>query len=136
LERTEIIVLDTHTWIWWISDPNQLSKEAKKTVDEAAAASAIYISSISVWEITMLVSRGRLQLTMEVEDWISRCESLPFLNFAPVDNLIARKANNLPNYNHRDPADRMIIATAITLSGVLISKDPKIRNYSGVSSVW
>ena len=84
----------------------------------------------------MLVSRDRLQLSMGVEDWISRCESLPFLNFVPVDNLIARKANNLPNYSHRDPADRMIIATALSLSGVLVSKDPKILNYSGVSSLW
>ena len=84
----------------------------------------------------MLVSRGRLELTMDVEGWISRCESLPFLNFVPVDNLIARTANNLPNYNHRDPADRMIIATALSLSGTLISKDPKILNYSRVSSLW
>jgi len=136
LEGAKIIVLDTHTWIWWISDPNLISKKAKQAIDQAAAISAIYISSISVWEITMLVSRDRLQLSMGVEDWISRCESLPFLNFVPVDNLIARKANNLPNYSHRDPADRMIIATALSLSGVLVSKDPKILNYSGVSSLW
>ena len=84
----------------------------------------------------MLVSRGRLQLTMDVEDWISRCESLPFLNFLTVDNLIARKANKLPGFKHRDPADRMIIATALSLNATLITKDPKIRNYSGVSSLW
>ena len=84
----------------------------------------------------MFVSRGRLQLTLEVEDWISRCEGLAFLNFVPVDNLIARKANNLPNFSHRDPADRMIIATTLSLSGMLITRDPKILNYSAVSSLW
>jgi len=84
----------------------------------------------------MLVSRGRLELTMDVEDWIAKCESLPFFNFIPVDNLIARKAHKLPNYLHRDPADRMIIATAITLGAALISKDENIRDYSGVVSIW
>ena len=84
----------------------------------------------------MLVSRGLLGLTMEVEDWISRCEALPFLNFVPVDNLIARKANNLPNYINRDPADRMIIATSIVLGATLISKDRKILDYHGVRSEW
>jgi len=136
LERPEIVVLDTHIWIWWVSDPSQLSKKAKQRIDEASASSSIYISSISVWEITLLVSRNRLKLAMNVEDWISRCEALPFLNFVPVDNLIARKANNLSNYKYRDPADRMIIATSITLGGTLITKDRKISEYPGVLSLW
>jgi PIN domain nuclease of toxin-antitoxin system len=136
LERSEIIVLDTHAWAWWISSPAQLSRKAKQRIDQASTSSSIYVSSISVWEVTMLVSRSRLALTMEVEDWISRCEALPFLTFVPVDNLIARKANNLPNYINRDPADRMIIATSIVLGATLISKDRKILDYHGVLSEW
>ncbi len=48
--------------------------------------SAIYVSSISAWEVALLVAKGRLQLTMDVEDWMARSEALPFLNFIPVDN--------------------------------------------------
>ena len=58
-------------------------------------------------------------MTMVISYEKSECNfQITFLNFVPVDNLIARKANNLPNYSHRDPADRMIIATALSLSGI------------------
>ncbi len=136
MERAEIVVLDTHTWVWWVSNPEKLSKKAKQKIDESSVESSIFISSMSVWEITMLVLRGRAKLTLDADDWISRSEALPFFQFVPVDNLIARKANNLPNYAHRDPADRMIIATALVLGGTLITGDEKILNYPHVLSLW
>jgi PIN domain nuclease of toxin-antitoxin system len=136
LERSEIVVLDTHAWVWWISSPEELSRKAKKAIDAAAGHSSIYVSAISVWEVSLLVTIKRIQLTMDVDDWIARCEALPFLNFVPVDNLIATKANRLINYTNRDPADRMIIATAILLGGTVITKDRKILDYSHASSRW
>lgn len=96
----------------------------------------LYVSSISVWEVSLLVLRGRLKLTIDVADWISRCEALPFLNFVPVDNLIALGANRLANYPHRDPADRMIIATALSMGATVVTKDEKIRGYKPVHSKW
>jgi PIN domain nuclease of toxin-antitoxin system len=136
LERAEKVVLDTHAWVWWISSPDELSKKAREAIDTAADSSTIYISSISVWEVSLLVMHKRIQLTMDVADWIARCEALPFLSFVPVDNLIALKANRLPDYTNRDPADRMIIATAIFLGGAVITKDRKILNYSHAVSKW
>src|SRR3972149_1420609 len=81
---SQMILLDTHAWLWWISNPECLSKKAGEAVAVAMADNLLYLSSISVWEIAMLVKRGRLQLTMDVTDWIAKSEALPFLHFMPV----------------------------------------------------
>jgi PIN domain nuclease of toxin-antitoxin system len=131
-----MIVLDTHVWLWWISNPELLSAAARKTLDHAMADGEICISSISAWEVAILVNKGRLDFTMPVADWIARSEALRFLRFVPVDNRIALKSANLPGQLHDDPADRIIIATAISLGGTLITKDEKIRKYRHVQTLW
>ena len=131
-----MIVLDTHVWLWWVSNPTLLSASARKTIDHEMADGEISISSISAWEVAILVKKGRLDLTMSAEDWIARSEALPFLRFIPVDNRIALKSANLPGQLHDDPADRIIIATTIMLGGTLITKDDKIRKYLHVRTVW
>lgn len=136
MESFEVILLDTHTFVWWVSSPQKLSKAARQKIDIAASQSAIYISSISIWEIVLLASRGRLEFSIDIEDWINRCESLPFLNFVPVDNHVAIKANRLPEPFHQDPADRMILATALILNATLVTRDDKILSYPHVESFW
>jgi len=131
-----MIVLDTHAWIWWVSSPEYLSETAKQIIDEAATGKNIFISSISAWEIAILVSRGRLKLTMNPADWVAASEALPFFDFVPVSNSIALKSAQLPGILHDDPADRIIIATAVSLGAVLVTKDEKIRNYPHVKTVW
>ncbi len=131
-----MIVLDTHAWIWWVSSPEFLSETAKQAIDEAATGRNIFISSISAWEIAMLVSRGRLKLTMSPEDWVAASEALPFFDFVPVSNSIALKSVQLPGILHNDPADRIIIATAVSLGALLVTKDEKIRSYPHVKTVW
>ncbi len=131
-----MIVLDTHAWIWWVSNPDFLSDKAKQTIDEAVTNRNVLISSISVWEVAILVSRGRLKLTMNPDDWVAASEALPFFDFVPVSNSIALKSVQLPGILHNDPADRIIIATAISMGAVLVTKDEKIRNYSHVKTVW
>ena len=131
-----MIVLDTHAWVWWVSNPETMSLRARETVDSAVANKAIFISSISAWEVALLVAKGRLTLTMDVTDWIPMSERLPFVNFVPVDNAIAVKSVTLPEPLHRDPADRIIIATAITMGAPVVTKDEKIINYPHVQTVW
>ncbi|MEN6507549.1 MAG: type II toxin-antitoxin system VapC family toxin [Smithella sp.] len=131
-----MIVLDTHAWIWWVSNPEFLSDKAKQIIDEAVTNRNVLISSISVWEVAILVSRGRLKLTMNPDDWVAASEALPFFDFVPVSNSIALKSVQLPGILHNDPADRIIIATAISMGAVLVTKDEKIRNYSHVKTVW
>ncbi|MBA4398034.1 MAG: VapC toxin family PIN domain ribonuclease [Syntrophus sp. (in: bacteria)] len=131
-----MIVLDTHAWIWWVSNPAFLSEKAKGIIDGEAMEKNIFISTISTWEVVILVSRGRLKLTMDASDWVAASEALPFLNFVPVSNSIALKSVQLPDALHNDPADRIIIATAISLGAVLITKDEKISNYPHVKTAW
>jgi PIN domain nuclease of toxin-antitoxin system len=83
-----MIVLDTHAWVWFLSNPELLSKKAKRYVDAAVKENAIMISSISVWEVALLVARKRLILTLELSDWIAKAEMLPFFKFIPVDNSV------------------------------------------------
>ena len=131
-----MIVLDTHAWVWWVGRPELLSEKANQRIDGAMDDAGIYISSISCWEVSLLVKKGRLELTTDVGDWIASSEALPFFHFVPVDNRIALRSNHLPGELHNDPADRMIIATTLTLGATLITKDRKIRSYSGVETLW
>ncbi len=131
-----MIVLDTHVWVWWLSGVERVSRRASRLIADAVAQKGIYVSSISVWEVAQLVARGRLQLTMEVADWVAKSEALPFVNFIPVDNAIAIKSVQLPEPLHRDPADRIIIATAITLGFPLVTKDGRIAKYPHVRTIW
>ena len=73
---------------------------------------------------------------MEFSDWIEKSEMLPFFEFIPVDNSVAIKSVNLPQPLHSDPADRIIIATAISLGAPIVTKDEKILNYSQVKTIW
>jgi PIN domain nuclease of toxin-antitoxin system len=131
-----LIVLDTHAWVWWVASPEKLSPGAKGEIDQAVEREEVLVSSISSWEVALLVRKGRLELTMPVADWIARSEALPFLRFVPVDNRIALRSNDLPGELHEDPADRLIIATALTLGAPLVSKDTRIRDYPHVETIW
>lgn len=131
-----MILLDTHAWVWWVGNPEHLSDRARKAIDQAVVEKKLHVSSISAWEVATLSSRGRLQLSMDVGEWIRRCETLPFLRFVPVDNAVALRSVSLPGAFHPDPADRIIVATALLLGATLVSKDERILAYPHVSSLW
>ena len=131
-----MIVLDTHVWVLFVSNPELLSKRAKKSLDTAMEEKGILISSISTWELAVLVAKKRLRLTLDVTDWIAKSEALPFITFIPVDNSVAIKSVNLPQPLHSDPADRIIIATAISMGAPLVTKDKKMLKYPHVQTIW
>jgi PIN domain nuclease of toxin-antitoxin system len=132
-----MIALDTHALVWWVSDPKRLGTRARRVIEAAVAeGDALAVSSISTWEIAMLVAAGRLELTMDVATWVARVESVPGLSFVSVDNHIALRAVQLADFPHRDPADRIIIATALSLGATLVTADTRIRAYGAVRTVW
>jgi len=131
-----MIVLDTHTWIWFISNPELLSKRANAVVNAGVKDKSILLSSISAWELALLVAKKRLKLTIDVTDWIAKSESLPFIQFVPVTNSIAVKSVNLPLPLHPDPADRIIIATALSVGAPLVTKDKKLIDYTPIKTIW
>lgn len=131
-----MIVLDTHCWLWWLSDARQLSRAAKAAIRRAVAREEALVSAISVWEVAMLVARTRLELSLAVDEWVARAESVSGFRFVPVDNRIALRAVQLPGTFHPDPADRIIVATALVRGAQLATKDERIRGYPHVRSVW
>jgi PIN domain nuclease of toxin-antitoxin system len=131
-----MIVLDTHAWLWWISNPEKLGTAASSAIEQAMQENSIFLSSISTWEIALLVDKGRLTLSIDVHDWVRKTESLPFVRFMPVDNTIALRSVALPGAFHADPADRIITATALTTGMPLVTKDEKIRACSFVRTIW
>jgi len=132
-----MITFDTHTFIWWVSNPEKLSDKAIKTIDkELKREGEILVSSISVWEIYMLVKKGRLKLIMDVDVWFEKIEKLGSLQFVPVDNKIAAKSVMLPEPFHKDPADRIIIATSLLHGAPLVTSDRRILNYLHAQSIW
>ena len=132
-----MILLDTHALIWWVSDPKLVPSKARRLLDAAMAApDAIAVSSISLWEFAMLVEKKRLTLTIDSNAWIASVEALPFLTIIPVDNRVAVRAVQLVDFPHRDPAYRMIVATAIGHGATLLTADARLRSYTPVKTVW
>jgi len=133
---SQVIVLDTHALIWWINDPGLLGRAARRAINDAAERNELFVSVISAWEIALLSEKGRLVLTMDVRDWLARCEALPFLSFIPLSVAIAVESVRLADFPHPDPADRIIVATAMSLGAKLATKDSRLINYANIKTVW
>jgi PIN domain nuclease of toxin-antitoxin system len=133
-----MIVLDTQALIWWVNGDEQLSNTARKTIEKEISSpdGQVFISTISAWEVALLVERGRLTLTMDVKDWIDTVTAIDGVRFVPIDNEVAVQSVRLPGEFHADPADRMIVALARRLSSALITSDAKIRAYKHVKTIW
>lgn len=131
-----MIVLDTHTLIWWVDGGGKLTEKASKIIEREMEAGAIVVSSISSWEVSMLVEKGRLKLDIDIESWLKRVHEIPNVSFLPIDNKIAIESTRLPGEFHKDPADRMIVATARVSGATLITADEKILKYEYVKTVW
>ena len=132
-----MIVLDTHPLIWWASGVDKmLSPKAKQAIETELNGGQILVSSFSAWELSMLIERGRVALSMDVAQWLSNLASIEAVRFVPVDNEIAVKSTELPGEFHRDPADRIIVATARKFAAPLVTADEKIRAYAHVRTIW
>ncbi len=132
-----MIVLDTHVLIWWLgAEKKRLSSIALKTIERELASDQVVVSSISAWEIAMLVQHDKLDLSMDVMAWLEVASGIENLKFLPVDNTVAVKSRSLPGTFHPDPADRIIVALARELACPLMTADDKIRNYPHVVTIW
>ena len=130
-----MLLLDTHIWWWSLSEPERLSPAALKAIRQTKANQRA-ISSISIWEFAMMVSRGRIELHMAPEAWLSRALGTTGLKVLELSAGVALDACHLPGEFHKDPADRIIVATARTNDLRLVTKDDKILNYPHVNTIW
>ena len=131
-----MIVLDTHAWIWWVTDPARLGPRARAAVVAAEADQGIVVSSISVWEIAVKVALGKLTLDRDLRVWMAMASMYPGLSVHSLDPSDALESALLPGTFHKDPADRLIIALARRLDSPLVTNDAAIRAYRHVKTVW
>jgi PIN domain nuclease of toxin-antitoxin system len=128
-----VILLDTHVWLWWVSDPSRLSKTAQNRIRNAPI---LGVSAISCLEVAAAVAKGRISLDRSTLEWLEQALALPKVELVPLTPPIAVKATQLGRAFHGDPADRVIAATAILESALLITKDDRIRKYTAVTTLW
>lgn len=128
-----VILLDTHAWIWWAGSSPSLSKKAARAIQ---AAGTVYVSAISCWEVAMLVAKGRLVLDRDVEIWLDLALRLPGVELVPLSPRIAARSARLEKRFLGDPADRILIATALEHGCPIVSKDERIRHYPRLRVVW
>ena len=128
-----MIVLDTHAWIWWRADPDRLSAPVTRAI---AGADHVGISSISVWELGMLVRRGRLTLDRDVEQWVRNALSGGRVSVLAPDADVALAAALLDDEFPGDPADRLIYATARQAGARLVTRDERIARFDPARALW
>ena len=131
-----MILLDTSTLIWWTTALEKLSKKARDVIEKEIKEGVFFVSSISIWEIYLLVKKEKEGFSVDIDTWLEKVGSSPYINFIPVDNKIAAKSVMLPDFSNKDPADRMIVATALINGATLVTSDKRILNYPHVQSVW
>lgn len=124
-----MIVLDTHVLIWLMQDDPKLGAEARRTIDAAALAGQVLIPAICTWEIALLIQRGKVRLPVDVVRWMGNAVNGTGLRLAPLSPEIAVDSVQMA-WDHRDPADRMIVATARHWSATLATVDRAIHEYA------
>ena len=129
-----MILLDTHVLLWWALDPDRLSDTATVTL-EAMEDRGGYASSISIWELGIKVQRGQLELPITVDELARRIERGGVVELVPVDTTTWLRTLSL-DWSHRDPADRVIVATALMKEVPVLTKDRVLHDFVGVECLW
>lgn len=124
----ESLLLDTHVWLWYLEGAERaLTPATVELLRRANRAHQLLVSDISVWEIGTKVAKGRLRLALDVSTWIARAERAPGIGFLPLDRSTLLLSTALPG---RDPADRLLVASALLQRCALITADRTIISYA------
>ncbi|MEY2906250.1 MAG: hypothetical protein RLZZ408_721 [Verrucomicrobiota bacterium] len=122
------LLLDTHVWIWWLSGQPDLPARSRARLDGMAEqGEPPCLSAISLWEAQMLARKSRLKLDIPFSEWILTASDPEVVRVLPVDSAVVIALDGLPDSFHGDPADRMIVATALANRLPLMTLDGSIR---------
>lgn len=126
----DVLVLDTHVWIWLLEgSESDLSDATVDLIEAAGGRSELAVSAISVWEVAMLETKGRLTLSRPLDEWVSRALAAPGIRLAELTPAVALESSRLPGEPHGDPADRILLATTRILGATLVTCDDRILAY-------
>jgi PIN domain nuclease of toxin-antitoxin system len=136
MESPEMIVADTHIIIWDALEPERLSPKARKAINEANKLDGIIFCEISLWEIAMLMKKRRLSVDVNYQEFIDLVSNSNNYIFKGISPQIAELSTDLFSTTNKDPADRIISATAIIEKANLVTSDRILRRSKKVHTVW
>ncbi len=128
-----MILLDTHAWIWWMDKPDKLGNKAQQSVKKSKR---IGVHVFSCFEIAILVEKAKITLEKAVDEWIADALSHSKIEVIPLSVAAAVKCTQLPGNFHRDPADRILLATCLLNDYPLITKDLLIERWGFIETIW
>jgi len=119
-------LLDTHILLYWFSDISRLSPAQADVLQQATPEAPLWVSDITLWEIAILFSLGRIQLNLPLRDWLETATAPPLVQRVAISPAVAAGVAALPDSFHRDPADRLIVASAQILGATLLTQDRRM----------
>jgi PIN domain nuclease of toxin-antitoxin system len=120
------LLLDTHAWVWWMEGDLKLGRKAIAALDGLLENERPFLCDISLWEIATLFSLGRWTTRVPFENWLANATHPRTLRIVPITAAVGVELTRLPAEFHRDPADRIIVATARALHLPLLTRDRQI----------
>ena len=117
------LLLDTHIWIWNVGEPENLKKRVAEALQDNA--NELWLSPISIWELSVLVRKRRIELDDDIDAWIARAAAATVFREAPLTNEVALEVSKI-RFSHQDPADHFIAASARVFDLTLVTADPRL----------
>ena len=131
-----MIMLDTHVLLWLAKDPTKLSKSAISTLRKASKSEGLSIASITLWEIALLITRGRIRVQGTVDGFLQQLVEATGVRVREITPEVAALAMQFPDDFPADPGDRLIAATARANGATLVTADQRIQQSPLVATVW
>ena len=129
-------LLDTHAWMWWVTEDRRLSSRARAAIARGVRSGGLAVSLMSVWEVAKKVEKRQLVLDRPLDQWLDQATTMPGLLVAELTRSILVDSCSLPQSFSGDPADHIIVATARHYGATLVTKDRRIREYPHVRALW
>jgi PIN domain nuclease of toxin-antitoxin system len=131
-----VILVDTHVVVWRALDPGRIPAKTRALLDRAEGRGILRMCEITLLEIAMLIRRGRLGTELDCREFLALVLASHDYILEGLDPEIAALAMELPGTVNKDPADRVILATALRLGGRLVTADANLREAGVVATIW
>lgn len=129
------MLLDTHVLLFWLDAEERLTADQREAVRGASEEEPLWVSDITLWEIATLVSLQRIRLRLSLRDWLERAVAPPLVRRVSISPAVAAGVAALPSTFHRDPADRIIVASTLTIGAILLTQDRRIIDSALVATL-